>query len=218
MIQAELRGKGMCQRVRCAQVFLKRNRPHGGCHLHISPCLDILAVARGPLEVTDYKFQPVDGDGVAQRMEYRTRQALQAVSEGVHAGRRREEWRQAYGQFRGEYGGLGDQPPAGDGSAAAGSGSRMARLGISHGLKMMIFRPSLCEVIPEDRPTSLPVPEVVGIAMMGSYGPFIRSVPPACHSSSVSAPSCRAMTTTALETSIALPPPSPMAPSQPAER
>src|ERR1017187_4837085 len=56
------------------------------------------------------------------------------------------------------------------GSPTVSSGSRMARLGISHGLKMMIFRPSLCEVITEDRPTSLPVPEVVGIAMMGSYG------------------------------------------------
>jgi hypothetical protein len=44
----------------------------------------------------------------------------------------------------------------------------MARLGISQGLKMMIFRPNWCDVITEERPTSLPVPAVVGTATIGS--------------------------------------------------
>src|SRR6185369_8347267 len=46
----------------------------------------------------------------------------------------------------------------------------------------------------------------------------MRSMPPACASRSARAPWWRAITTTALATSMALPPPSPMTPSQAAER
>ena len=44
------------------------------------------------------------------------------------------------------------------GRLTVSSGSRIALLGINQGLKMIIFRPSLCDVMTEDRPTSLPVP------------------------------------------------------------
>src|SRR3954449_356784 len=65
------------------------------------------------------------------------------------------------------------------GRLTVSSGSRIALLGISHGLNTIIFRFSLCDVITDDLPTSLPVPAVVGTAMMGSYGPVMRSMPPA---------------------------------------
>src|SRR6185437_3926965 len=81
------------------------------------------------------------------------------------------------------------------GRLTVSSGSRIALLGISHGLKMMILRLSFCDVITDDLPTSLPVPAVVGIAMIGSYGPVRRSMPPAWASKSASVPSPRAMTT-----------------------
>ena len=47
------------------------------------------------------------------------------------------------------------------------SGSRIAALAIKYGLKMTVLRPVASSVRTPDRPTSLPVPAVVGTLMMG---------------------------------------------------
>ena len=58
------------------------------------------------------------------------------------------------------------------------SGSRIATLASRYGLKMTVFRWLASSVTTPERPTSLPVPAVVGIATSGgTFGPMKRSPP-----------------------------------------
>ena len=64
-----------------------------------------------------------------------------------------------------------------DGRPSVSSGSQTARLGIRCGEMKPSFRPSF-SVIREARPTSLPVPAVVGMAMTGATADVILGMPP----------------------------------------
>ena len=63
------------------------------------------------------------------------------------------------------------------GRPSVSSGSQIARFGIRCGLMNPSFRPS-ASVSSAARPTSAPVPAVVGIAITGATAAVIRSIPP----------------------------------------
>ena len=63
------------------------------------------------------------------------------------------------------------------GMPSVSSGSQMAALGIRCGLMKPSLRPS-SSVISAARPTSLPVPAVVGIATTGAVAAVIFGTPP----------------------------------------
>jgi hypothetical protein len=99
------------------------------------------------------------------------------------------------------------------GSPAVSSGSSTAIRGRSVGWKMIVFLPVRSIVITAERPTSLPVPAVVGTAYRGGTGCTMCASPPLASSKRSSGPSCVARTAMALATSMGLPPPSATIPS-----
>ena len=98
------------------------------------------------------------------------------------------------------------------GRPSVSSGSQMARAGIRWPLISASLRPSR-RVIRAPRPTSLPVPAVVGTAINGTTGPM-RPAPPSISAYSASCPAWVARRATALARSMAEPPPSATSPSQ----
>jgi hypothetical protein len=94
------------------------------------------------------------------------------------------------------------------GMLSVSSGSRIATLGIKSGEKNTVFLPVSRSVATALRPTSLPVPAVVGSAIIGGRGPSTFALPPRASSYSERGPSCVAHSRTSLPTSSALPPPS----------
>ncbi len=64
------------------------------------------------------------------------------------------------------------------GNPTVNSGSATAKDGIRCGLKISDFLPRPLNVNTALRPTSLPVPAVVGTAIMGGMSGPIRSLPP----------------------------------------
>ena len=95
------------------------------------------------------------------------------------------------------------------------SGSHRAHLGIRCGLRRASLRPS-SSTITVPRPTSLPVPAVVGMAISGATRELMRAAPPSTAAYRASSPGWVAIRPTALARSIADPPPRPIRPSQPA--
>jgi hypothetical protein len=94
------------------------------------------------------------------------------------------------------------------GMLSVSSGSRIATLGNSKGEKNTVFLPVSRSVATALRPTSLPVPAVVGNAIIGGSGPVIFALPLRASSYSASGPVCVAHSRTSLPMSSALPPPS----------
>ena len=103
------------------------------------------------------------------------------------------------------------------GRPSVSSGSQMARFGIRFGLMMPSLRPSE-RFMTEPRPTSLPVPDVVGIATSGATFGVIRATPPSTIAYCDSGSGWVASSPTALARSIADPPPSAISPSQSSSR
>ncbi|MNX36296.1 hypothetical protein D3C86_665780 [compost metagenome] len=99
------------------------------------------------------------------------------------------------------------------GKPSVSSGSQMATLGMTWGDKMPTLRPSSRMMI-APRPTSLPVPAVVGMATMGSVAAVMFCTPPSIKANWRSGPSWRADTATALARSMEEPPPTAMTPLQ----
>ena len=100
------------------------------------------------------------------------------------------------------------------GKPSVRSGSQIARLGIRCGLMKPSLRPSL-SVSSAARPTSLPVPAVVGIAMTGATALEIFGMPPRIAAYCASGPGCVAKSAMPLARSIDEPPPTATMPSQP---
>ena len=92
------------------------------------------------------------------------------------------------------------------------SGSQIATFGSSHGDRKPSLRPSF-STITEPRPTSLPVPAVVGIAISGATADVMRGPPPSTAAYCTSGPACVASSATALPRSSDDPPPIAMIPS-----
>ncbi len=99
------------------------------------------------------------------------------------------------------------------GSPRVSSGSTIDHLGIMCGLIIANLRP-LVMLIREPRPTSEPVPAVVGIAITGATAEVTLSKPPQINAVSSRARLCVAMIPIAFATSIGDPPPNAMIPSQ----
>ena len=95
------------------------------------------------------------------------------------------------------------------------SGSQIAALGMRNGLTIPNFRPS-AKVISAARPTSDPVPAVVGIAITGATAAVIKDSPPSIKAKRESGPSWVAKSATAFAKSMGEPPPSATTPSHPA--
>src|SRR5690349_3425031 len=87
-------------------------------------------------------------------------------------------------------------------------GSKIAQLGIMLGAKKIVFLPVSGKVATALRPTSLPVPAVVGSAIIGGSGFVIFALPPLLSSYCASGGGCVAHRRTSLPMSSALPPPS----------
>ena len=105
------------------------------------------------------------------------------------------------------------------GSPVVSSGSATTATGIIIGWKMIFLVWSRVSVITDARPTSEPVPEVVGTATTGAIPPGSARV----HQSSRSSKSqigriCPDISATAFAASSALPPPNPITPSWPPSR
>ena len=93
------------------------------------------------------------------------------------------------------------------------AGSQIATLGTTKGEITPTLRPSSrMRIAP--RPTSLPVPAVVGTAMTGAVREVMRSAPPSITAKLCSGPSCVAQTATPLARSMDEPPPTATMPSQ----
>ena len=140
---------------------------------------------------------PFERDAVAERVVGRRQVALDVVRQRVHAGRRGHRGRQAERQLR-----VGEH-----------------RLG--EDLRREHDALDVRVVLADDdaeRPTSLPVPEVVGSAT--KYGSGRRSGAPADgpRRTRSTSPSCVAITPTTLATSSAAPPPKPITQSAPCAR
>ena len=99
-----------------------------------------------------------------------------------------------------------------DGTSRVRSGSATAMSGIASQLEISILRSRASSVTITNRVTSDPVPAVVAMHARGTRPPGTFSAP----SNRVSGPSCAMRMATALATSIALPPPSPITASAPA--
>jgi len=97
-----------------------------------------------PLEVPRDPAQPSDGDRVRQRVVALGDVGLEVVGERIHAGGGRDE----------------------RGRPTVSSGSRMAALAIRNGEKITVLVPSITSTVL--RPTSLPVPAVVGTWRMAA--------------------------------------------------
>ena len=87
------------------------------------------------------------------------------------------------------------------------AGSRIATSGMSDGAKMIVFLFVSSSVTSPARPTSLPVPAVVGTAISGAIGLVILASPPIASSYWLSGGEWVAATLTILATSKLLPPP-----------
>ena len=97
------------------------------------------------------------------------------------------------------------------------SGSQIATLGSRNGDRKPSLRPSSSTMTPA-RPTSLPVPAVVGIAITGATLAVIRATPPSIAAYWTSGSGCVASSATALARSSDDPPPMAMMPSASAAR
>ena len=105
------------------------------------------------------------------------------------------------------------------GSPAVSAGSQITRSGSIFGWKMRRFLCAASSVTTEQRPTSLPVPAVVGTATTGAIPAVSTRVQLSPTSSkSQSGRVCPTMSATAFATSSALPPPNAITPSQSASR
>ena len=91
------------------------------------------------------------------------------------------------------------------------SGSHTARFGIRCGLMKPSLRPS-ARLMRAARPTSLPVPAVVGMAITGATRSVMRPSPPSIVAYCASGSGWVARIATALARSIGEPPPKPMTP------
>ena len=99
------------------------------------------------------------------------------------------------------------------GKPIVNSGSQIARFGIRCALMKPSFRPSF-NVSSAARPTSLPVPDVVGTAITGATAAVIFGIPPRMAAYCSSDPECVAINAMPLARSIDEPPPTAMMPSQ----
>ena len=103
------------------------------------------------------------------------------------------------------------------GSPRVSSGSQIAAFGIMWGAMKPSLRPSR-NVISAARPTSLPVPAVVGTATSGATAAVIFGMPPRIAAYRSSGPSWVAISATPLARSMEEPPPTATSPSQSASR
>ena len=101
------------------------------------------------------------------------------------------------------------------GRPTVSSGSQIAALGSRNGLKITVLRFVAPIVMTVERPTSLPVPDVVAIAINGGKFAVIFAHPSTRSSYSASGSVCVALSRIALAASSADPPPSPITPSHP---
>ena len=89
-------------------------------------------------------------------------------------------------------------------------GSKMATFGIRRGAKMTVFFLVAWMVTTPLRPTSLPVPAVVGMAIIGGTSFTILASPPIASSYCARGIGCVTARRTSLATSSGLPPPTPI--------
>ena len=99
------------------------------------------------------------------------------------------------------------------GTVRVSSGSQIASRGRRCGLTTASFRP-LDITMTAARPTSDPVPAVVGTAIIGATAGVIRSAPPTVAAYCSSEPACVAIKAAAFARSRGEPPPMAMIPSQ----
>ena len=99
------------------------------------------------------------------------------------------------------------------GRPSVSSGSHSATRGTRCGESTPTLRPS-SRISTAPRPTSLPVPAVVGTAITGAVAAVMRATPPSMAAKDFSGPSCVAHTATPLARSIGEPPPTATMPSQ----
>ena len=100
------------------------------------------------------------------------------------------------------------------GRLSVSSGSEITMAGSIFGWKMIFLTPADSSMIADARPTSEPVPAVVGMATQGAIAPgSARRQLLRASSKSHSGRVCPAMSAIALPVSIALPPPKAMMPS-----
>jgi hypothetical protein len=78
-----------------------------------------LPVAGGAFDVRPAALQAVERDAVGRRVDRRRHEGLHAVRDGVHAGGRRQQRRQAQRELGVEQRGLGHQVPAVEAQLAA---------------------------------------------------------------------------------------------------
>lgn len=146
VVQAADRRERMCERMDNAEVFLKRDRAHRGGDEHFPARVEVGSGAHGARQGVHDEADALERDAVAQRVERGAGEAFDAVGERVRAG--------GGGEFR--------RRPT------VSSGSRMTSLASSSGWKRTALRCVAPSVMTELRPTSLPVPAVVGMAMNGA--------------------------------------------------
>ena len=180
-----------------AEPLLERGRPHRRRREHIGARLEVPAVRDRTRQIVSTMRMPSRAMPSASGWKRRRAEASKQWDESVHSGRHREERRQSDGQFR-----------ILDGD-----------LGIIMGWKMIFFSWVASRVITPARPTSEPVPAVVGTAMIGAMPSVLARV----HQSPTSSKShtgrvCATMKATHLPTSSADPPPTATTPSCPPAR
>ncbi len=89
----------MRDRVHAAEALLERGRAHRGGREHLCPRLDVVPVRAGAWQVVLDEPHPLERDAVGEGMESGRAVRLEAVHEGVDAGRRRDVARQADGEL-----------------------------------------------------------------------------------------------------------------------
>ena len=179
--------------VHAAEALLECGGAHAGRRQHARAGLDVAAVGAGARQVLADQAHALEGDAVGEGVKARRAVGLEAVGKGVHAGRGGEAGRQAHGQLR------------------VGNDDGGHHLRVEDDL--LLVRGLVAGSRPA-RPTSEPVPAVVGTAITGRDAGGSARV----HQSPISSksrsgrvrPDMKAMT---LPASSAEPPPKAMTPS-----
>jgi hypothetical protein len=99
VVSVEERAHRMRERVHAAQSLLERGGAHAGGRQHARARLDVAAVFAGARQVLLDEPHALERDAVGERMKAGRAVGLEAVHEGIQAGRRRDAGRQAHGEL-----------------------------------------------------------------------------------------------------------------------
>src|SRR5207253_6634476 len=132
--------------------FLEGNGSHDRSHHHLSAGCEVLSVLDRPRQMKDRQPRPLEGNRVAHGMITAGDVGFDVVRQGIKPRPCGDLWRHAKGQFRVGKRHAGDQVRTKENCLAIGG----------------------LEDDPALLPTSLPVPEVVAMAIMGGMlGPIL---------------------------------------------